>query len=46
MEDEKKEKVTEVAKIFDEKETSEKEFMLGVVMGMSLQKKIDQIKSA
>ena len=46
MEDEKKEKMAEVAKIFDEKETSEKEFMLGVIMGMSLQKKIDEIKSA
>ena len=46
MEDEKKEKIAQVAKIFDEKETSGKEFMLGVIMGMSLQKKIDEIKSA
>lgn len=46
MEDEKKEKIAEVARIFDEKETNEKEFMLGVIMGMSLQKKIDEIKSA
>lgn len=46
MEEERNEKIAEAAKIFDEKETSEKEFMLGVVMGMNLQKKIDDIKSA
>lgn len=40
------ERAAEIAKEFDKKDQGEKEFMLGVVMGMNLQKKLTDIKSA
>ena len=39
-------RAAEIAKEFDKKKQEEKEFMLGVVMGMNLQKELTDIKSA